>query len=47
MLVDDWTSLWDEKALEVEVNSLFTNSLISTTIQDSGKRERSADSYYN
>ena len=41
MLVNDWTSLWDKKTLELEINDLFTNFLVSVTIQDGNKRERS------
>jgi len=41
MLGKNWTSLFDEKALVVVKDNLFTNSLIDITMQDGGKRERS------
>jgi len=43
MLGKNWTSLFDERTLVVIKYDLFTNSLMSTTMQDGGKRERSDD----
>jgi len=41
MFEDVWSNTLDNRALVVVDNIIFANSLISTTIQDGGKRERS------
>jgi len=41
MFEDVWSNALDNRALVVVDNIIFANSLISTTIQDGGKRERS------
>ena len=46
MLKEFWVFKEDGKCLVVLRNNIFTNSLINTTIQDSGKRERSNVAYH-
>ena len=41
MLEVFWTDGMTNESLVVLENNIFANSLINTTIQDSGKRERS------
>ena len=41
-IVDGMWAIWEVwKAVIEEENNVFTNSLVGTTIQDGGKRERS------
>ena len=46
MLKEFWVFKEDGKCLVILRNNIFTNSLISTTIQDSSKRERSDVAYH-
>jgi len=45
MLEDIWSNMLDDRALVVIDNVIFANSLMSTIIQDGGKREKSMDDF--